>query len=354
MGQCDIATLCHVTFIYVTSFKISLILFCPEMKMTVLERYTKAGSDMISITMLILPFLLRSSAFFASQRAFQSFMTNSLVAHDPPSIASLVDRSQRLRQKLYGTGIPSFISETNQLAYPSSSYMMGPDPKSKETNSVSRGFCNWLLPNAIMIGQYPGMTPESNGPSQKECNIHIENMVSDANITLFCCLQSEVPCQLDDASWASDVYLEPYYRREFPRPFTRYSTIAQALTDRTIRFIHNPIEDLSVPSCNDSLLNLLSQLIEHFEADEGDNAIYVHCWGGRGRAGLIGSCLVSLIFPELRADQVLDLIQKAYSTRAGADSMPLGLRRSPQTEQQQLFVKEFVTLVQSERRNVNM
>jgi alanine transaminase len=258
-----------------------------------------------------------------------------------------------MRQSFFGTDIlPSFISETDQLAYPSSSYMMRPDPRGEEKNTVSRGFCNWLLPNALMIGQYPGMTPESNGPSQKECSIHIENMVSDAKITLFCCLQSEVPCQLDDVAWASDVYLEPYYRREFPRPFTRYSTIAQALAERPIKFIHNPIEDLSVPTCNSSLLNLLSQLIQHFE--EGGNAIYLHCWGGRGRAGLIGSCLVSLIFPELSSKQVLDLVQKAYSTRAGANSMPSGLRRSPQTEQQLSFVKEFVTLVQSEKKNMDV
>ena len=119
-----------------------------------------------------------------------------------------------------------------------------------------------------MIGQYPGMTPESNGPSQKECNLHIENMMCDANISLFCCLQSEVPCQSDTQGWKSgEVYLEPYYMREFPRPFARYSTIVQGFTDQKVTFIHNPIEDLNVPTCNSSLLNLLSCLIQHLEAD---------------------------------------------------------------------------------------
>lgn len=272
------------------------------------------------------------------------------IANEPPTLSSLLNRSQNLREKLYGIdSLPSFISDTAQLSYPSSSYMMAPDPRNKSTKSVPRGFCNWLFPNIIMIGQYPGMTPESNGPSRKECNIHIKNMVCDANITLFCCLQSEVPCQSDDSGWKTDeVYLEQYYRREFPRPFTRYGALAQELTNRPVQFLFNPIEDLSVPSCNNSLINLLSGLIEYVEgnnAEDGSNAIYIHCWGGRGRAGLIGSCLTSLFFPELSPIQVLDFVQSGYSTRAGTESMPLGLRRSPQTEPQRLFVKEFVNLV---------
>ena len=285
-------------------------------------------------------------------RASQLFMSSTEA--ESPTIATLLDRSRQLREKLYrNDALPSFFSDTNQLSYPSSSYMMSPDPRSKSTKSVSRGFCNWLVPNVVMIGQYPGMTPESNGPSQKECNVHIQNMVCDANISLFCCLQSEVSCQTDDNAWASGgIYLEPYYRREFPRPFTRYSTIAQEM-NREVQFVHNPIEDLNVPTCNASLLNLLSRLIQHLEADRDGNAMYIHCWGGRGRAGLIGSCLVSLLFPELSSKQVLDHVQSAYSSRAGADAMPSVLSRSPQSEQQRLFVKEFVGLVQNERETAH-
>jgi alanine transaminase len=244
-------------------------------------------------------------------------MTNDISTQpDPPTITTLLDRSLQLRQKLFGNDFPSFLSDATQLAYPSS-YKMQPDPRGKASKAVQRGFCNWLVPNYIMIGQYPGMTPESNGPSQTECNRHIKNMVVDANVSLFCCLQSEVPCQSDDEGWTSnEIYLEPYYRREFPRPFTRYGRIAQELTDRELQFIHNPIDDLSVPTCNNSLLNLLSQLIRHLEVND-DGAMFIHCWGGRGRAGLIGSCLISLLFPELNSKEVLDFVQKAYSTREG-------------------------------------
>jgi len=232
-----------------------------------------------------------------------------------------------------------------------------------------------------MIGQYPGMTPELNGPSSKECRNHIEKMVCDANISLFCCLQSEVPSQEDDVGWNNGddgIYLEPeYVRREFPRPFTRYGPVAQSLfatldsrsssrgsgsRRRLLEFVHNPIEDLSVPTCNDGLLSLLSRLLDHLEGSDDDTdhnyddnddnyhqkTIYLHCWGGRGRAGLVGSCLVSLLLPEVSSQEILDWVQRGYDTRLGAESMSEGLRRSPQTKEQRLFVREFVDSVHAE------
>ncbi|KAL3805144.1 hypothetical protein HJC23_003372 [Cyclotella cryptica] len=317
--------------------------------------------------MILFSFLIRSTAFFSqitqSRGAFQSFSntrtTKLADAHSPPTISSLLDRAQTVRRKLYGNNdsLPTFLHDTTQLAYPSSTYLMKPDDsRQRHTHSVMRGFCNWLLPKRIMIGQYPGMTPESNGPSLDECHRHIETMVRDARISLFCCLQTEVPSQWDNAGWDRDkVYLEPMsLRKEFPRPFTRYGTMTRELADhRRMDFIHNPIEDLGVPTCNNSLLRLLSGLIQHLEENEArddcNNAIYIHCWGGRGRAGLVGSCLVSLLFPELESSDVLEFVQEAYSTRLGAADMPYGLRRSPQTDQQRSFVKEFVRLVHNER-----
>ncbi|KAL9180243.1 hypothetical protein ACHAXT_008213 [Thalassiosira profunda] len=202
-----------------------------------------------------------------------------------------------------------------------------------------------------MIGQYPGVTPENNGPSAKESQRHIQNMVEDANVSLFCCLQTEVPAQDDEMGWEGrGVYLEPAYRREFPRPFTRYGPLAQSFAESPILFLHRQIEDLSVPTCNDALLSLLSQLLLHLEGGGSDRTtLYLHCWGGRGRAGLVGSCLASLMFPELSSTEVLDWVQRAYDSRSGAKDMREGLKRSPQTEQQRQFVRDFVALVHEER-----
>ena len=163
-----------------------------------------------------------------------------------PTIPELLRRARTLRNELYGKDsttssatLPSFIYDSEQLAYPLSSYEMKIEDDRRRiiTNnrSVRRGFCNWLIPHKIMIGQYPGMTPEINGASSKECTIHIQNMIKHAKINMFCCLQTEVPPQDDDFQWASgEVYLEPMsIRQEFPRPFTRYSSLAQGVLSDT-------------------------------------------------------------------------------------------------------------------------
>ena len=274
-----------------------------------------------------------------------------------PSMSSLAKRARKVRVELYGDHAtrPPFVLDPSQLSYPSSTYDMRTDNdiKSRKKNTVvQRGFCNWLIPNLIMIGQYPGMTPETNGPTSNECRLHIQSIVQVAQISLFCCLQTEVPSQDDGAGWSKgegwdEVYLEPEsLRREFPRPFTRYGPLAQSFAESQLTFLHHPIEDLSVPSSNGGLLSLLSELIQHSEIDN-HTAIYLHCWGGRGRAGLVGCCLASLFFPELSSTEILDWIQSGYRARSGAQSMHDGLMRSPQTEAQRLFVREFVEAVHS-------
>ena len=88
-------------------------------------------------------------------------------------------------------------------------------------------------------------------------------------------------------------------------------------------------------------------MLAHYEA--GGQAVYVHCWGGRGRAGLVGACLLSLLRPELDAESVLQCVQTAYDTRAGASAMPGALKRSPQTDAQRQYVKSFVNSVRAAR-----
>ena len=287
---------------------------------------------------------------------------------ESPSISSLIQRARKVKEKIMisnntmsSSSPPSFILVPSELSYPSSTYNMQIDNDDNvldsQTNktaaeAVQRGYCNWLIPNTVMIGRYPGMTPETNGPTSDECRRHIQNMIEDAKISLFCCLQTEVPSQDDDDGWTHNeygVYLTPEsLRNEFPNPFTRYGPLAQSFTSEKISFLHHPIQDLGVPSSIDTLLSLLSKLIQHLEMEDDHHPkIYLHCWGGIGRAALTGSCLASLLYPELSANEILDWIQQGYNTRAGAKSVHPALQKSPQTEQQRAFVKEFVGGVQT-------
>lgn len=303
--------------------------------------------------------------------------TNMTDDDESPSISSLIQRARKVRENIMifnntmsSSSRPSFILDPSELSYPSSTYNMQIDDHDNAVGSqtkntaavvaVQRGYCNWLIPDTVMIGRYPGQTPETNGPVSDECQRHIQNMIEDAKITLFCCLQTEVPSQEDDDRWKHNiygVYLKPEsLRNEFPNPFTQYGPLAQSFTSEKITFLHHPIQDLGVPSSIDSLLSLLSKLLQHLEMDDDHQhsspTIYLHCWGGIGRAALTGSCLASLLYPELSANEILDWIQQGYDTRAGVTNVHPALHKSPQTEQQCAFVKEFVGGVQTIARRL--
>lgn len=44
--------------------------------------------------------------------------------------------------------------------------------------------------------------------------------------------------------------------------------------------------------------------------------VYLHCWGGRGRAGTMAACVLISLYG-LSSQQALKHIQAAYDTRAG-------------------------------------
>ena len=56
---------------------------------------------------------------------------------------------------------------------------------------------------------------------------------------------------------------------------------------------------------------LLSELAGRLEAGEN---LYVHCWGGRGRAGTVGACLLAHLYG-ITADEALERVQRAFDTR---------------------------------------
>jgi len=202
-----------------------------------------------------------------------------------------------------------------------------------------------------MVGQYPGTNPEKFGPSQKEVEVHLKNIIIHAHVSLFCCLQSEIPDQMDDEQWQKDpeysgqIQLPYQYRSEFPNAFTQYACLARSICKshnhcNSISFMYAPIDDLNVPQSTQPFLESLLKILTAM--NEQEKTVYIHCWGGRGRTGLISACLLSIIWPDLDAESILNVIQAGYSSRIGAKDMPLGLSRSPQTQEQRNFVRKFV------------
>lgn len=59
-----------------------------------------------------------------------------------------------------------------------------------------------------------------------------------------------------------------------------------------VQHIRFPIKDMSAPHNIESVKELTSRINEILHERDG-NKIYIHCWGGVGRTGMIVGCLLS-------------------------------------------------------------
>ncbi|KAJ9529462.1 hypothetical protein QJQ45_013819 [Haematococcus lacustris] len=226
-------------------------------------------------------------------------------------------------------------------------------------------FANWLVPGWVLLGRYPYCEP-SRCPSYEKGEQQLEKIIS-AGISTFVCLQAEVPPQeamtlagkngflpykataeLIKAAHSPPPSMEvmmglrnPTLNKFLPPKKPHPPSPAQAAAvaagvgaatgpSYSLEFLHYPIEDLGVPSI-DSLQPFIEQLVKRIHAGE---KLYVHCWGGRGRAGTVGACLLCAAYG-ISADEALLRVQRAFDTRQ--DNKEL----SPETAEQREFVKTF-------------
>mmetsp|Transcript_110255 Transcript_110255/g.195198 ORF Transcript_110255/g.195198 Transcript_110255/m.195198 type:complete len:286 (+) Transcript_110255:68-925(+) len=197
-------------------------------------------------------------------------------------------------------------------------------------NGTSRGFCNWLVRNSMIIGRYPCCDPTGR-PTLIEARSHMRFLVEN-DVTTYVCLQAELPPQT--GVWPADgVKLEGM---GFTNNFVNYASIAaeeaMSLERPTPIFLHFPIKDMNVPSW-ELLVQILDSLLVRLR---DDGCLYIHCWGGMGRAGLVGACMLSLLQPELGPEEILICTQAAYDSRSGSSGA-----RSPQTWMQRALVRDF-------------
>jgi len=79
---------------------------------------------------------------------------------------------------------------------------------------------------------------------------------------------------------------------------------------------------------------LMTIILDNLDADlEAGRTVYVHCWGGIGRTGTVIGCW--MVRHGVPADEALAFIQ------AGIDSTPKAGRRSPETSEQQAYVRRW-------------
>lgn len=193
---------------------------------------------------------------------------------------------------------------------------------------------NWLVPGRVLCGHYPGACP-SRPASDDEVRERLGE-VRDAGVCTFVCLQDEVPAQdaywpeggvekrSERAPWATGNFQN--YRRLMPPPSSGDGGGEEA------RYVHHKLPDMSVAETLNDLDGIVSCCVGRIRS--GAN-LYLHCWGGRGRTGLIAACVLGALYPELDADAALDRVQAAYLLRGMDD------KRSPETEEQRSQVRDW-------------
>ncbi|KAL4423893.1 hypothetical protein ABPG75_001194 [Micractinium tetrahymenae] len=214
-------------------------------------------------------------------------------------------------------------------------------------------FANWLIPGRVMLGRYPFVEP-SRCRSRDVGEEQLRQLLA-AGITTFVSLQAEIPEQSAMRIGGVDGFVP--YRPSATLLATALSpppSIEEIAALRTpeldrylpprrrpsawqqrqrieLDFVHCPIVDLGLPDA-DRLRLLLADMAQRL--DDGEN-LYVHCWGGRGRAGTVGACLLAQLYG-MPADEALERIQRSFDTRKD------GGRRSPETDEQHEFVRRFI------------
>ena len=129
------------------------------------------------------------------------------------------------------------------------------------------------------------------------------------------------------------VGVDTFYNLTTPHdPLLPYANLlAQEAAVLGHEVIHRPYEimDLGVPTPD-----MMTIILDQIDADlEDGRTVYVHCWGGIGRTGTVVGCW--LVRHGVPAADALAFIQ------AGVDSTPKAGRRSPETNEQQAYVKRW-------------
>jgi hypothetical protein len=206
------------------------------------------------------------------------------------------------------------------------------DPQLAKEHAFSRD-ASWLIPGYVLCGSYPGASPgraSDNG---------LLSQVRAAGVSTFVCLQDELPPQ--DAPWPADGVPNLSDRAKWAAGnFLSYREAAGP----DASFVHIPLPDRSVAESLDALDDIVCGLRRRIEAGE---KLYLHCWGGRGRTGLIAACLLGALYGDLDAAQALERVQCYYDLR-----QPLGRgggswkdyptrKLSPETDEQNNQVRDW-------------
>lgn len=144
--------------------------------------------------------------------------------------------------------------------------------------------------------------------------------------------QGELPSQDDDETW--DSYGGKISLRSWAKGFHRYAndaktaaaTLNEAMGGRGVSFMQFDIDDMGVIQPL-SKLHFLIMTLEALVLSRGEN-VYIHCWGGCGRTGIVGSALLGALYKDLSSDDALAHVDSYFKLRSERALFPHSVSES--------------------------
>jgi len=191
---------------------------------------------------------------------------------------------------------------------------------------------NWVIPQKLIAGAFPGYTLDS---ENTESLIRVLN----CGVNRFVCMQEEYDPLVKESEWRDtgtmykkNLTLRPYFAdvQRIIRTKADHPTLKTDVVD--VAFDHCPIKDCSTIA-DEIVFGLAKKLVD---AIHNGDVIYLHCWGGHGRTGVM-VCLILHLMYGLNADEALRRCQLLHDTRRRYIEVS-----SPQTFAQQEQVRRII------------
>jgi len=206
---------------------------------------------------------------------------------------------------------------------------------------------NWVIPGKVMQGR----NPNSGRGSAKE---RVRALRQEGGISTFVCLQAEIaPLRLENCDCQVMGGSQDYQTNPMPG-FTSYAQDAlDVMPPASVppQFVHFGIRDFQPAESLEELTTLITHLQQRVLLSvETDEILYIHCWGGKGRAGLVSACLLGALYNysseeegtnkniTMDAEEALQRIQTYCSLRNQGMGTEI---KSPETEGQKQQVRDF-------------
>jgi len=158
----------------------------------------------------------------------------------------------------------------------------------------------WVVENTFLAGEYPGDRDDQTSQSKIDALIGL-------GVTAFIDLTHE---------------------GDGMKPYTHF---LDNYKSRGISHQRFPIPDLSIPASDTATKEILDTIDEHIT---NGRIVYVHCWGGVGRTGVIVGCWLAR--QGLSGEAALSRLHELWRQNPKSD-----YRRSPETPDQERYIIEW-------------